>query len=199
MAEEKVVEQKQEHVSENPEIKDTEHVESSEVPPEAMSEGIVVDPATKEENEITPHEKSVEEVTAEANRLMQLQKKQMGDENSSVYIDMSKIVMDKDGIPEFTHEDAIKLKDSDIVLTDFEYEIRESRNIIKAIRFLLIAIPTCNKKILPAIFFFGTIISTLQMLHLKIGRTLAFTEITLVILVGENCGLHRIRPIPLLS
>ena len=49
MAEEKVVEQKQEHVSENPEIKDTEHVESSEVPPEAMSEGIVVDPATKEE------------------------------------------------------------------------------------------------------------------------------------------------------
>ena len=74
MAEEKVVEQKQEHVSENPEIKDTEHVESSEVPPEAMSEGIIVDPATKEENEITPHEKSVEEVTAEANRLMQLQK-----------------------------------------------------------------------------------------------------------------------------
>lgn len=134
MAEEKVVEQKQEHVSENPEIKDTEHVESSEVPPEAMSEGIVVDPATKEENEITPHEKSVEEVTAEANRLMQLQKKQMGDENSSVYIDMSKIVMDKDGIPEFTHEDAIKLRDSDIVLTDFEYEIRESRNIVKAIR-----------------------------------------------------------------
>lgn len=134
MAEEKVVEQKQEHVSENPEIKDTEHVESSEVPPEAMSEGIIVDPATKEENEITPHEKSVEEVTAEANRLMQLQKKEMGDENSSVYIDMSKIVMDKDGIPEFTHEDAVKLRDSDIVLTDFEYEIRESRNIIKAIR-----------------------------------------------------------------
>ena len=134
MAEEKVVEQKQEHVSENPEIKDTEHVESSEVPPEAMSEGIVVDPATKEENEITPHEKSVEEVTAEANRLAQLHKKQMGDENSSVYIDMSKIVMDKDGIPEFTHEDAIKLRDSDIVLSDFEYEIRESRNIIEAIR-----------------------------------------------------------------
>lgn len=134
MAEEKVVEQKQEHVSENPEIKDTEHVESSEVPPEAMSEGIVVDPATKEENEITPHEKSVEEVTAEANKLMQLQKKQMGDENSSVYIDMSKIVMDKDGIPEFTHDDAVKLRDSDIVLSDFEYEIRESRNIIKAIR-----------------------------------------------------------------
>lgn len=134
MAEEKVVEQKQEHVSENPEIKDTEHVESSEVPPEAMSEGIVVDPATKEENEITPHEKSVEEVTAEANRLAQLQKKQMGDENSSVYIDMSKIVMDKDGIPEFTHEDAVKLRDSDIVLSDFEFEIRESRNIIKAIR-----------------------------------------------------------------
>lgn len=134
MAEEKVVEQKQEHVSENPEIKDTEHVESSEVPPEAMSEGIVVDPATKEENEITPHEKSVEEVTAEANRLAQLQKKQMGDENSSVYIDMSKIVMDKDGIPEFTHEDAVKLRESDIVLSDFEFEIRESRNIIKAIR-----------------------------------------------------------------
>lgn len=135
MAEEKVVEQKQEHVSENPEIKDTEHVESSEVPPEAMSEeGIVVDPATKEENEITPHEKSVEEVTAEANRLAQLHKKQMGDENSSVYIDMSKIVMDKDGIPEFTHDDAVKLRDSDIVLTDFEYEIRESRNIIEAIR-----------------------------------------------------------------
>ena len=134
MAEEKVVEQKQEHVSENPEIKDTEHVESSEVPPEAMSEGIVVDPATKEENEITPHEKSVEEVTAEANRLMQLRKRQMGDENSSVYIDMSKITMDKDGIPEFTHDDAVKLRDSDIVLTDFEYEIRESRNIIKAIR-----------------------------------------------------------------
>lgn len=134
MAEEKVVEQKQEHVSENPEVKDTEHVESSEVPPEAMSEGIVVDPATKEENEITPHEKSVEEVTAEANRLMQLRKRQMGDENSSVYIDMSKITMDKDGIPEFTHDDAVKLRDSDIVLTDFEYEIRESRNIIKAIR-----------------------------------------------------------------
>ena len=135
MAEEKVVEQKQEHVSENPEIKDTEHVESSEVPPEAKSEeGIVVDQATKDENEITPHEKNVEEVTAEANRLIQEAKKKTGDENSSVYIDMSKIVMDKEGIPEITRDDIERIKQTDLAISDFEFEIRESRDVIHAIR-----------------------------------------------------------------
>lgn len=139
MAEEnKVVEQEQEHVSENPNIKDTEHVESTEVPPVATEENVIeVDQATNSEDEIVPHEKSVQEITEQANKMMEEKRKTEGDENSSVYIDMSKIEMDKDGIPVITRDDINRLKASEITVSDFEYEIRESREVIFEMRKLL--------------------------------------------------------------
>jgi hypothetical protein len=142
--ENKTIEQEQEHVSENPEVKDTEHVESAEVPPEVISamekhkKGIDVNseaPATNDE--INPHEPNVDKITEEANKIIREHKKKEGDENSSVYIDMSKIVMDKEGIPEITKEDIRRLKDSDITLTNFEFEINDARDIIHEVRELL--------------------------------------------------------------
>lgn len=142
--ENKTIEQEQEHVSENPEVKDTEHVESAEVPPEVISamekhkKGIDVNSEAPAANdEINPHEPNVDKITEEANKIIREQKKKEGDENSSVYIDMSKIVMDKEGIPEITKEDIRRLKESDITLTNFEFEINDARDIIHEVRELL--------------------------------------------------------------
>lgn len=122
--------EQQEHVSDNPvtEItQDTERDSSSEVetttnPPEENEAN---------EEEIIPHEKSVEKTDGV---IEHLDKKEDDIDVTEVYIDLSKVKMDKDGIPEFTSYDRDRLRASGIVFTDFENEIEDARNIIKAVR-----------------------------------------------------------------
>lgn len=122
------VKEQKEHVSENPvDVKDTERDASSadvvdtSTPPEA----------TEVNEEITPHEKSVEKTDG---TIEHLEKKEDDIDVTEVHIDLSKIKMDKDGIPEFTSADRDRIKASGIAFEGFENEIDDSRELIKFIR-----------------------------------------------------------------
>lgn len=119
----KDLEQEQEHVSENPEVKeqDTERAASSELPPEEKTETTV-------NEEITPHENAVEKTDGKIDTIEE--KPEENIDVTEVYIDMSKIKFDKDGIPEFTEEDKQRLKATEIVFQNFENEIEDAREYI---------------------------------------------------------------------
>jgi len=114
------------------------------VPPEAAKETSFedLDPKIKEdlkkrlgEENITPHEHATEKSDGTISSIKTPEEiaRTEGD-GTDVSIDMSKIVMDKDGIPEFTFDDANRIKMSGLALTDFEFEIKQARNMIFAIR-----------------------------------------------------------------
>lgn len=134
-----VVEQK-ERVSENLDQKqDTEHVVSSE---EIVDKKVDNEPQPPEEEkkesseEIKPHERTTESANIEDIKSLKQETKNI-DTVGDIDIDMSKIVLDKEGIPEFTKADAKRIISSGLALTNIESEIEDSREIIREMRNIL--------------------------------------------------------------
>ena len=128
----KDLEQKQEHVSENPETtitQDTERATSSEV--EKTTE-LPPEESKPCEEEITPHEKQTEKSDGTVKSIEEKSEPEI--DVTEVYIDMSKIEFDEEGIPVFNDNDKARLKTSDIVFNNFELEIEDAKEAIRNAR-----------------------------------------------------------------